>query len=51
VIANELLAFLNKTYSTSYPLLDLPTAAGSDPVVGFAPSLRKPVNKTKEVAQ
>ncbi len=47
LIANELLTFLNSTYKTSYPLLDLATAATSDPVVGFTPAVQKRPNDKK----
>ena len=50
LIANEVLTLLNKTYNTSYPLLDITKVSASDPVVRFTPvSTRKPVKQ--EVTQ
>jgi hypothetical protein len=38
LIANELLTMVNKTYNTSYPLVDLTTLILNDPVAGFTPN-------------
>ena len=41
VIANEVLSLLNRTFSTSFPLIDLAAVAKDDPAVRFIP-LKKP---------
>jgi hypothetical protein len=38
LIANELLTMVNKTYNTSYPLVDLTTLMLKDPVAGYTPN-------------
>ncbi len=40
-IANDILTFLNSTYKTSFPAIDLTTLLSSDPAVRFTPSVRK----------
>lgn len=46
VIANEVLALLNQTYKTTFPLLDIVKIGADDPVVRFTPaSVRKPITK------
>ena len=38
LIANELLTLINKTYSTSYPMIDLTKVIPNDPAARFQPS-------------
>ena len=40
-IANQLLAFLNTSFGTSFPALDLTQISPADPAVGFKPSFTK----------
>jgi hypothetical protein len=44
LIANDILALLNKTFSTSYPTVDVTALLTSDPAVRITPLLRRPRN-------
>ena len=44
LIANDILALLNKTFSTSYPTVDATALLTSDPAVRITPLLRRPKN-------
>jgi hypothetical protein len=46
LIANNILALLNKTFSTSFPTVDAATLLASDPAVRITPLLRKPRNNS-----
>jgi hypothetical protein len=46
LIANDILALLNKTFSTSYATVDASALLGSDPAVRITPLLRRPRNHT-----
>src|SRR5207248_15213 len=44
LIANDILALLNKTFSTSYPTVNAAALIASDPAVRITPLLRRPRN-------
>jgi hypothetical protein len=46
LIANDILALLNKTFSTSYPMVDAAALLTSDPAVRITPQERRPRNNT-----
>jgi phospholipase/lecithinase/hemolysin len=46
LIANEILALLNKTFSMSYPMVDATALLTSDPAVRITPLLRRPRNNS-----
>jgi hypothetical protein len=49
-IANDILSFINRTYKTAFPPIDLTTLLSSDPAVRLTPTARKkvsPVTRTQ----
>jgi hypothetical protein len=51
LIANDILALLNKTFSTSYATVDATALLTSDPAVRITPLLRKPIHNTGGISR